>query len=94
MISSEHCQQYAVLLRIRQTAARRASIFLGVIWGLGMVSAFVYNFYSQPNSQSNFLTAGLLIMLGFGFALQLARLEMFRQLLEMVDFIERESRLD
>jgi hypothetical protein len=57
-----------------------------------MVSAFVYNFYSQPNSQSIFLTVGLLIMVGLGFAHQLARVEMFRQLLEMVDFLERESR--
>ena len=57
-----------------------------------MVSAFVYNFYSQPNSQSNFLAAGLLILLGCGFVLQVARLEMFRQLLEMVAFLERESR--
>ena len=92
MISSEHCQQYAVLLRIRQTAARRASIILGIISGLGIVSAFVYNFYGQSNSQSIFLMAALLIMFGLGFALQLARLEMFRQLLEMVDFLERESR--
>jgi sulfite exporter TauE/SafE len=92
MISTEHCQQYAVLLRIRQTAARRTAIILGIIWGAGIVSAFVYNFYSQSNSQSFFLTATLLIMFGLGFALQVARLEMFRQLLEMVDFLERESR--
>jgi sulfite exporter TauE/SafE len=92
MISSEHCREYAVLLRIRQAAARRVSIFLGTIWGVGLVSAFVYNFYTQPNSQSVFLTAAILILFGLGFALQLARLETLRQLLEMVNFLERESR--
>ena len=92
MISAEHCQQYATLLKIRQAAARRDSIILGAIWGIGVVTAFVYNFYSRLNSQSVFLAAGILIMLGFGFVLQLARAEMFRQLLEMVNFLERESR--
>lgn len=91
MISSEHCQQYAVLLRIRQTAARRDAIFAGAIWGVSMLAAFVYNIYSEPNSQGVFLTTAFLIMLGLGFARQLARLEMFDQLLEMVDFLQRES---
>ena len=91
MISSEHCQQYAVLLKIRQAAARRDSIILGVIWGIGLVTAFVYNFTSKLNSQSVFLAAALLILLGFGFVLQLARTEMLRHLLEMVDFLQRES---
>lgn len=92
MISSEHCQQYAVLLRIRQTAARRDSIILGAIWGVAMLAAFVYNFYSEPNSQSVFLATAMLLVFGLGFALQLVRLEMFRHLLEMVDFLQRESR--
>ena len=92
MISSEHCQQYAVLLRIRQTAARRDSIILGAVWGVGMVTAFVYNFYSEPNSQSVFLTTAMLIAFGLSFAHQLSRLDMFDQLLEMVDFLQRESR--
>ena len=92
MISSEHCQQYATLLKIRQAAARRDSIILGTIWGIGVVTAFVYNFFSKLNSQSVFLGAVLLILLGFGFVLQLARLEMLRQMLEMVDFLQRESR--
>lgn len=91
MISPEHCQQYAVLLRIRQRAARRDSIFLGVIFGVGIAAAFVYNFYSQPNGQSVFLGAALLLIFGLSFTNQLARLEMFRQLLEMVDFLQRES---
>ena len=92
MISSEHCQQYAALLRIRQKAARRDSIFIGAILGVGLVVAFVYTFFSQPNSQSIFLTIAIFLVLWLGFALQLARLEMFRHLLEMVDFLERESR--
>ena len=92
MISSKHCQQYAILLRIRQAAARRDSIIIGVIWGVGMVSAFVSNFYGEPNSQSVFLAAAMLIMLGLGFVLQLARVEMLRHLLEMLDFLQRESR--
>ncbi len=92
MISSEHCQQYAILLRIRQKAARRDSIILGVIWGIGLASAFVYNFLSELNSAGVFLAAMLLILLGFGFVLQLARLEMLRHMLEMVDFLQRESR--
>lgn len=87
MISSEHCQQYAVLLRIRQTAARRDSIFLGAIWGIGIATAFVYTYYGRSNSHSIFLTMAMLIVFGLGFALQLARLEMFHQLLEMVDFL-------
>ena len=92
MISSEQCQQYAALLRIRQTAARRDSIFIGATWGVGLVVAFVYTFYSQPNGPSVFLTIAIFFVLGLGFAFQLARVEMFRQLLEMVDFLQRESR--
>jgi hypothetical protein len=91
MTSSEHYQQYALLLRIRQTAARRDSIFLGAILGVGVVAAFVYNFFRQTNSQSIFLTIAIFALIGLGFVLQLARMEMFRQLLEMIDFLQRES---
>lgn len=91
MISSDHCQHYAILIRVRQKAALRVSIFLGTIWGIGIATAFVNNYYKQPNSQSAFLTMAILIVFGVSVALQLARLEMFHQLLEMVDFLQRES---
>ena len=91
MISSEHCQQYAILLRIRQKAARRDSFILGAIWGISLAAAFVYNFFSELNSAGVFLALVLLILLGFGFVLQLARLETLRHMLEMVDFLQRES---
>jgi hypothetical protein len=57
-----------------------------------MLAAFVYNIYGEPNSRGVFLTTAMLIMPGLIFTVQLARLEMFHQLLEMVDFLQRESR--
>ncbi len=84
-MSPDSIQEYATLLRIRQTAARRSAIIAGVLFGASTFAALYSNLSIESDSRTLFLNTILIMIFGLGFVFEWSRFDTIKGILELVD---------
>ncbi len=85
MSSSGHLQQYAILLKCRQVAARRNVIITGAVFGVSIALGLVSSVLAPPNSQSLFLGLALVIAFGLIVVSQWSQYETLKEIMRLVN---------
>lgn len=85
MPSLEYLQQYLALLRIRQSAARRAVGITGAVFFISIVAGLIWPPVVEPNSRSLFLSLVLIMGLGLSFISAWSRLDALREIVRLAD---------
>ena len=85
MPSLEYLQQYLILLRIRQSAARRAVVITGAVFFISIVAGLVWNLVAELNERSLFLSIVLIMGLGLSFVSAWSRLDALKEIVGLAD---------